>query len=132
MQARINQLRIKKKDAETLWTSTDIFNGTAFLSRVRSTTFTGSPWHERIDHLPGHRRRRTKQGELRTLRAVVRQLGEPRLGQPDAETLAALEAIADVTRLRDLVNAAVTAASWQDLLGTGTPPPRRRGRRTSG
>jgi len=42
--------------------------------------------------------------------------------------LAALEAITDIDRLRDLIRRAASAATWHDLLGT-TPTPRQRATR---
>ena len=64
------------------------------------------------------------------LRLAVRDLCEPRLGPADTATLAALEAIADIDRLRDLIRRASSAATWHDLIAPSpAPAPRRRKRR---
>lgn len=54
------------------------------------------------------------QGQQRQLRSVGRKL----LGEPDATTLAALEAIQDEDRLERLALSVLTATSWQELLAT--------------
>lgn len=43
-------------------------------------------------------------------------LGTERFGQPDAASLAAVNAISDLQRLERLMKAALNAASWSDLL----------------
>ena len=136
MQQRMTQLRVKKKDVETLWDATNILMGLRFSAEDARQFLQGvrgmkeSTTYQAIIEEGRHEGRQEgrQEGQLLALRTVVRNLCEPRLGQPDAATIAALEAIADVTRLHDLVRRASNAASWQDLLNTSTPPRRSRRR----
>ena len=48
-------------------------------------------------------------------RVLLRQ-GSSRFGEPDAVTEAALRAIRDLDRLERMIDAVLTAASWQELL----------------
>jgi hypothetical protein len=68
-----------------------------------------------------------EEGELKAARKAVLLVGRERLGEPDASSAAAINALADVPRLEELLRRAVHVSSWQELLGT--PVPRRRGRR---
>ncbi len=53
-------------------------------------------------------------------RRILLWQGERRLGPPAAETVAAIEQIAEVERLEDLIDRVAEVASWEELLAT--PP----------
>ncbi len=63
-------------------------------------------------------------GQLQALRAVLLDLGSPRFGEPDEATRAALEAITEPQRLRELARRLQAVSSWAELLDL--PPSRRR------
>jgi len=133
MQQRMDQLRLKKSDADTLWTATNILMGLRFSGEFAAHLLRGvrgmkeSTTYQAI--VEEGRAEGREEGRA-ALRLAVRDLCEPRLGPPDTGTLAALEAITDIDRLRDLIRRASSAATWHDLLGSSpTPAPRRRKRR---
>src|SRR5262249_52862171 len=57
-----------------------------------------------------------EESEAIAFRKVVLSRGRRRWGEPDAATLAALEAITDVQRLEALSERVDTVAGWQELL----------------
>jgi predicted transposase YdaD len=69
-------------------------------------------------------------GAVGEARNFLRLQGEHRFGPPDARTVAALQAIADLPRLEELGVRLLSAASWHELLGL--PAPRRRNGRRQG
>ena len=69
-----------------------------------------------------------RRGREAGIRRVLVLQGEAKFGPIDLTTLAALEAIDDITRLEDLALRIGSATSWQELLPS-PPPRRRRGRR---
>jgi hypothetical protein len=72
--------------------------------------------------------RRTRVDEARQL---LLSLAEAKFGPPNPATRAALESIADHTRLKELTLQVLTATTWQELLPTPAAGGRR-GRRRSG
>lgn len=52
------------------------------------------------------------------VRSLLLRLGRKHFGSPDAETLAAVEAITDLARLERLGEQLLDAVSWRDLLAT--------------
>jgi hypothetical protein len=59
-------------------------------------------------------------GALREAKRFLLLQGQKRFGQPDAESLAVIEAIPDVERLEQLGQRLLDVSSWQELLAT--PP----------
>ncbi len=57
-------------------------------------------------------------GERKALRRMILQLASRQCGVPDKMIRDTIHAIEDVTQLDDLVDAALTAESWKQLLGT--------------
>jgi hypothetical protein len=55
-------------------------------------------------------------GKRKALRMVIIQLASSRCGKPHADTRKKIHEIEDVARLEDLVEAATTAQSWEQLL----------------
>jgi hypothetical protein len=68
-----------------------------------------------------------EEGALQEARKMLMLAGKEILGKPDKATAAAINAIADVPRLEELLRRAVHAGSWQEVLGQPTPR-RRNGR----
>jgi hypothetical protein len=69
-----------------------------------------------------------QEATLQEARQFLMLVGQERLGEPDAATAAAINAIADVRQLEALGRRAVHVRSWRELIGQ--PAPRRRnGRR---
>jgi hypothetical protein len=64
------------------------------------------------------------EGKAEEARRILLLLGRDRFGDPPADVRAALDGLADVTRLEELAVRLKQAASWQELLGL--PGPRRR------
>jgi hypothetical protein len=56
------------------------------------------------------------EGELQALQAVVIRLATRQCGAPDESTRKKILEIEDVARLENLVEAATTAQSWEQLL----------------
>jgi hypothetical protein len=56
------------------------------------------------------------EGKREALREVIVQFASPQCGAPDEDAQARLRQLEDLARLRELVTAATTAQSWQQLL----------------
>jgi predicted transposase YdaD len=67
------------------------------------------------------------EGAVVEARKLLRLVGDEALGEPDPETVAAIERLGDLGRLEGLVKRVRTAGSWQELLDR--PAPRGRGSR---
>lgn len=65
-----------------------------------------------------------EEATLQEARRSVMLVAQERLGEPDMATAAAINAIADVRQLEELMRRAVHVRSWRELIGQ--PPPRRR------
>jgi hypothetical protein len=59
-------------------------------------------------------------GALKGAKRLLMLQGQKRFGQPDADSLAAIETITDVERLEQLGQRLLDVSSWQELLAT--PP----------
>ncbi len=70
------------------------------------------------------------EGQVLEARRVLRLLGDPAFGAPDAETAARIEQTEDLARLEEWLGRVRTAGSWQEVLGPAAPPPRGRRRRS--
>ena len=68
------------------------------------------------------------QGALGEARKVLLRLGSKRFGPPAAETTVAIEAIADLNQLEELIERTQDVSSWEELLAD-QPRRRRNGRR---
>jgi predicted transposase YdaD len=55
-------------------------------------------------------------GRLEEARQLLLRLGRKRLGQPDAEVEASVQAISELERLESLIERVIEVASWRDLL----------------
>jgi predicted transposase YdaD len=64
------------------------------------------------------------EGKAEQTRKILLLLGRDQFGEPSASVQAAVDALADVTRLEELTVRLKHAASWQELLGL--PGSRRR------
>jgi hypothetical protein len=62
-------------------------------------------------------------GKTEEARKILLLLGRDQLGEPSPDVLAALDTLADVSRLEELTVRLKRAASWQELLDL--PVPRR-------
>ena len=71
------------------------------------------------------------EGKLAEARRMLRMFGDAHLGEPDAETVAALEAIDEVGRLEELCARLPSTQSWQELLGRPSSRSRKGRRRPS-
>ena len=58
------------------------------------------------------------EGQLTTLRQVLRRQGEKRFGVPPPEVEAQLNQVHDTRRLERMTDRILTAADWHDLLST--------------
>lgn len=58
------------------------------------------------------------QGKAEQARTLLLRLGRRRFGEPDAATVAVLEALADLPRLERMSDAILDVPSWADLLAT--------------
>jgi hypothetical protein len=59
-----------------------------------------------------------RKGERRGQQATLLRIGRRLLGEPDAATVAAVQAITDLERLDRLADRVVEVSSWADLLAT--------------
>ena len=70
-----------------------------------------------------------RKGEAREARKMLLLLGRSRFGEPSPEAVAALDALADVSRLEELGVRLLSASSWHELLGLPDAGRRGRGRK---
>ncbi len=125
MEQRLEMPDIRPSDVASVWDTTCILLGLRFSAEVA---------HHLIQGVRSMKESTTYQaileeGRLLEVREYVIDLGTEKFGPPDAATIAALEAITDLARLRELRGRVLSATDWQDLLGAPAAPPRRRGRR---
>jgi predicted transposase YdaD len=59
-------------------------------------------------------------GRLREARDVILRLGTPCLGQPSANVATTLDAIEDLSLLNRMIDAVLTARSWDDIVSTSS------------
>src|SRR5262249_12813649 len=59
-----------------------------------------------------------EEGELKASRKILLLQGRKRFGEPDAQTIAAIEAISDPDRLLALGGRLLDVTSWQELLAS--------------
>jgi predicted transposase YdaD len=59
-------------------------------------------------------------GRLREARDVILRLGTQRLGQPSANVATTLDAIEDLSLLNRMIDAVLTARSWDDIVSTSS------------
>jgi hypothetical protein len=70
------------------------------------------------------------EGAVAEARKALRLVGDGTFGEPDARTAAAIERLAELGRLEELLKRIPTAGSWQELLSP--PAPRRHSKRRRG
>jgi predicted transposase YdaD len=101
-------------EAATLWTSTFLLMGLRYPPAVAAQLLQGvramkesSTYQAILD-----------EGRAEEARKVLLLLGNDKLGPPDTETRAALEAITDVNRLERLLQRLLQVSGWRELLGS--------------
>jgi hypothetical protein len=71
------------------------------------------------------------EGAVAEAKKLLRALGSRRFGDPDSQSIAAIERIADLALLEDLCNRLDSAGSWQELLRPAVAGSRKGRRRPS-
>jgi hypothetical protein len=101
-------------EAATLWTSTFLLMGLRYppavaaqLLQVVRAMKESSTYQAILD-----------EGWAEEARKVLLLLGNDKLGPPDMETRAALEAITDINRLERLLQRLLQVSGWRELLGS--------------
>jgi predicted transposase YdaD len=134
--------RRSRRQAQVVWAAAYILLGLRFSPVLAAQLFRGvvsmkeSSTYQAIleegraeGHTKGLAEGQTR-GALTEARRLLRIFGDGEFGPPDAPTAAAIEGIADLAQLEDLVRRLRTARSWQELLGHQTPGQRRTRRRS--
>jgi predicted transposase YdaD len=122
MQKRLRR-RAERAVARDIWAATFILLGLRYSPEISRALLRGvvgmkeSTTYQAI----------LEEGRLEGARKMLLLVGRERLGEPDATSAAAINAMTDVEQLHNLGRQAMHVSSWQELLGT--PAPRRRGRR---
>ena len=110
--------------AAKLWTATYLLMGLRFSRRTGVSVVGRSAEHAGIDDLSGHLARRPAGrpagGEIEGEQKLLLRQGTKRFGEPDAATLAAIEAIQDIDRLEAIGERILdpNIQDWNDLLQT--------------
>jgi predicted transposase YdaD len=135
--------RGKRKQAPVVWGAAYILLGLRYSGELAAQLFRGvvsmkesTTYQAILEEGRAVGRREGRQEGLTEavaeLRKTIRRAGDAAFGPPDAQTAAALDQIADLSRLEALIERLRTAGSWQELLGPSAPNGgRRRGRRSS-
>jgi hypothetical protein len=123
MERRLRR-RPERKYAAEIWSATYVLLGLRYSREIANALFRGvlgmkeSSTYQAI----------VEEGALQEARQLLMLVGKERLGKPDTATAAAINAIADVRQLEELVRRAVHVRTWHELFGQPTPR-RRNGRR---
>jgi hypothetical protein len=70
-----------------------------------------------------------RKGQLAQARKLLLAAGSEKFGSPNAEAVAAVEAIADLPRLESMLRRVFHTSTWEELLEPPTPAPRPRRRK---
>lgn len=115
------RLRAEASDAEAreIWMATLIMSGLRHDLGVVERLMKGAwnmGWEENSVTYQAIIERGVTRGRLQEARAAVLVVGRKRLGEPDVSALTRLQAISDPARLEQLLERALTASSWSELL----------------
>jgi predicted transposase YdaD len=114
--------------AEELWTAAYVLMGLRYREELVSRVLQGVLEMEESVTYQAIIRKGQAEGQLREARKNLLLVGTKCLGDPSKAATAAVNAIADLNRLEQLIVAAVEAKSWEALLGL---PPKRTRRKSS-
>lgn len=107
------------QEAREIWAATYIMSGLrhdlAVVERLMKGAWDMS-WEEHSVTYQAIIERGVEQGRIKEARAAVLVVGRKRLGEPNPSVRAGLDAIADPASLEMLLDRAVTASSWDELL----------------
>ena len=127
MQERLRQ-ETTPADAAELWTGTYVLMGLRFPRELSSQLLRGvRGMKESVTYMEifeegeakGEARGEAKgeaKGEVKGERNLILRLGRKRFGEPDAVTVAALEAITSVERLGQMAERLLEVENWTDLM----------------
>ncbi len=127
MKERLQGRRLRPR-AGGLWTATRVLMGLRYSQPLVDELLKGvigmeeSVTYQAIVAKGVEKGRR--EGEVAGLKEALLIVGSQQFGNPDAQTLAALEALEDVDGLKRLHARLRSAAGWHELLGLA-PTPRR-------
>jgi hypothetical protein len=100
------------EEAGTLWSSTYILMGLRYSREFASQLLKGvRAMKESVTYQAIQ-----EEGEVKGERKALLRVGSKRFGQPDATTLASIEAITTLERLEKLMDRLLEAESWVELL----------------
>ena len=110
-------LTVPPRERAALWSATYILMGLRYERALIQTLLQGvvtmkeSVTYQAI----------LEEGKAEEARKILLLLGGDRFGEPSAKVQAALNSLADVSRLEELTVRVKHAASWQELLGPAIP-----------
>jgi hypothetical protein len=124
MKERLSAPRVRS-EAPRLWTATFVLLGLRYSEAVAARLLEGvSAMEESVTYQAILRKGRTQEAQ-----AMLLRVGSEKLGEPDEQSRAAVEAIQDTERLEGLAVRVLRSSSWEELLAQPTPAPRPRRRK---
>jgi hypothetical protein len=122
---RLRGRRARKK-APTLWSATYLLMGLRYPADLVNELSRGLQMLEESSTYQYLLGKGAREGALAEAHKLLRLCGEGAFGVPDAQSVAALEGLTDLTRMEELMSTVHTAGSWQEWLGLPPATPRRR------
>jgi hypothetical protein len=116
MKGRIDQ-EVPRSQAGELWSATYILMGVRYADALIETLLPGVLAMEESVTYQKIIRKGEARGKTEEARRILLLLGRDQFGEPSAEVQAALDAVADVSRLEELTLRLKHVSSWQELLG---------------
>lgn len=129
MERRLSNRR-GRKQAPVVWGAAYILLGLRHSPDLAAQLFRGvmsmkeSSTYQAI--LQEGREEGRSEGAVAEAKKLLRAFGGRRLGEPDSQTVAAIERIEELALLEDLCNRLDSVRSWQELLGLPASRPRKR------
>jgi hypothetical protein len=130
MKQRLDGLRPRARAAK-LWTATYVLMGLRYPAALTERLLQGVISMEESSTYQAIVAKGLAKGSLQEAKKFLRLLGEKRLGTPDPQATAALDAITEVERLEQLGLRLEEVGNWHELLGLPAARPRRRRKPTS-
>ena len=106
-----------RRQAEVVWAAAYILLGLRYTPALAAQVFRGVVSMKESSTYQAILEEGRSEGAVAEAKKVLRLQGDDAFGPPDDRTAAAIERLADLARLEDLLRRVRTAGSWKQLLG---------------
>ncbi|MHB1425363.1 MAG: RpnC/YadD family protein [Gemmataceae bacterium] len=130
MERRLSSRR-GRKQAPLLWGAAYILLGLRYSPALAAQLFRGVLSMKESSTYQAILEEGRSEGAVAEAKKLLRIFGSRRFGDPDAQTVAAIESIEDLMRLENLASRLEEVKNWQELLGSPVDSPRKKRQRRS-